>query len=266
MSAVGAVVSRERVIVGGGLVVLVALCWLYLWRGAGMGMPALMMTETALFPHRLEEPMPGMVMPEIGWVSVVAMWWVMMIAMMLPSAAPMVLLYLRVIRHGGTSPVAAGAAALQFVAGYLLVWLLFSLLATAVQLLLRQAALISPMMLWSQSATLSAAVLAAAGIYQLTPLKRVCLNHCRGAVHMLTRHWQRGRFGPLLMGMRHGAWCVGCCWMLMAILFVGGVMNLLWIALLTILVLIEKLAPHVAIVGRAVGVVLLLWGVATLVV
>lgn len=257
---------RERAIVCGGLVTLTVLCWLYLWQGAGMGMSALMMTDAALFPHRVPEPMPGMRMPPIGWLTIVFMWWVMMIAMMLPSAVPMVLLYLRVIRHADARNAALQGcrAGILFVGGYLLVWLLFSIIATLAQYLLRRVGLIEPMMLWSQSALLSAGILIAAGIYQLTPLKQACLKQCRGTAHFLTTHWRNGRLGPLLMGMQHGAWCVGCCWMLMAILFVGGVMNLIWIALLALLVLIEKLATRGAIVGRGVGVVLLFWGVATL--
>ena len=112
----------------------------------------------------------------------------------------------------------------------------------------------------------SALVLMLAGLYQLTPLKQVCLQQCRGAAQQLSAHWRNGLFGALRMGARHGAWCVGCCWVLMAILFVGGVMNLLWIALLALLVLIEKLATNGALVGRAVGVVLICWSLATLVV
>jgi predicted metal-binding membrane protein len=224
------------------------------------------------------------------------MWWVMMIAMMTPSAAPLVLLYGRVLSHHGlresgrgtafsvasaadaTRAPAAATAGLTargassyapsavLVIGYLLAWLAFSLVAATLQLSLQRAGLVSVSLLSSRSAVLSAAVLLAAGVYQLSPLKHACLRHCRGPVEFLTRHWRPGIRGALSMGARHGAWCVGCCWMLMALLFVGGVMNLAWVALLAVLVLAEKVAPAGPAVGRAVGAVLIVWGIATLVV
>ena len=132
------------------------------------------------------------------------------------------------------------------------------------QAALQPAGLLSAMMLWSKSALLSAAILAAAGLYQLSPLKRVCLAQCRSPVQFLARHWRPGRSGAFMIGFRHGAFCVGCCWTLMALLFVGGVMNLVWIALLTLLVLTEKLAPAGEAIGKATGVVLLVWAGATL--
>jgi predicted metal-binding membrane protein len=148
--------------------------------------------------------------------------------------------------------------------GYLSTWLVFSIAAAMLQLALQRAGLISAMMLWSKSALLSASVLVSAGIYQLSPLKRVCLRHCRGPVAFLTRHWRPGRVGAFLMGVDHGAWCVGCCWMLMTLLFVVGVMNLVWIALLALLVLAEKLAPRGVVVSRVSGAALVTWGLATL--
>jgi len=122
------------------------------------------------------------------------------------------------------------------------------------------------MMLWSKTAALSATVLAAAGVYQLSPLKQACLTQCRAPAQFIVRHWRPGRAGALLLGMRHGAYCVGCCWLLMALLLVGGVMNLAWIAALTLFVLIEKLAPSGATIGRWSGVLLLVWAAATLIV
>jgi predicted metal-binding membrane protein len=197
------------------------------------------------------------------YLTEAAMWWIMMIAMMTPSVAPLVLLYGRVMRHHGQHAPAAYAGLLL---GYLSVWGLFSLAAAAVQLVLQSSALTSSMMLWSQSALLSASVLALAGLYQLSPLKRACLGQCRGPVEFLTRHWRPGRAGAFRMGLVHGSYCVGCCWLLMALLFVGGVMNLAWIALLTVLVLAEKLSPAGPAVGIASGVVLLAWALATLLV
>jgi len=260
---------RERAAVALALLALVALAWWQLWRGAGMGMSGLAMTRLVLFPHLAADGMEGMAMPEVGWPALAAMWWVMMVAMMTPSAAPLVLLYAKVMRHHAQSPgeadgVAAGTALLA--SGYLLAWLGFSLAATAAQVALQGAGLLSPMMLWSRSAWLSAAVLVAAGAYQLSPWKHACLRHCRGPAQFLVAHRRPGRLGALVMGLHHGAWCVGCCAVLMALLFVGGVMNLVWIAALTGLVLMEKLAPAGALVGRVTGVVLIAWGVATLLV
>jgi predicted metal-binding membrane protein len=122
------------------------------------------------------------------------------------------------------------------------------------------------MMLWSKSATLSAAVLAIAGLYQFSDLKHACLARCRSPVRFLTEYWRPGRFGSFVLGVRHGGYCVGCCWMLMLLLFVGGVMNLIWIAMLTMVVLLEKLAPAGAAVRKLSGGLLLVWAIATLLV
>lgn len=261
MSAFEAVLRRERAVVALAMAALAALAWAYVWRGAGMGMPALHTTALALFPH-LQPDMPG-AMPSALPV-VVAMWWVMMVAMMTPSVAPLVLLYGRVVRHHGGRPDAGGGFPLALLAGYLAVWGLFSVAAALAQTLLQPAGLISSMMLWSKNALLSASVLCLAGIYQFTPLKRACLAQCRGPVQFLTRHWRPGRAGAFAMGVKHGAYCVGCCWLLMALLFVGGVMNLAWIAALSFLVLAEKAAPSGELIGKVSGAVLLVWAAATL--
>lgn len=268
MSVLEVALKRERILVVAGLVALTLLSWVYLADGAGMGMTALAMTKLALFPHLTPEPMPNMAMPVAAWYTVVAMWWVMMIAMMLPSAAPLVLIYGRVIRHAASqSQSTTTTASIVFlVAGYLLAWLAFSAIAAALQYAFQRAGLISQMMLWSQSSWLSATMLGVAGVYQLSPLKNACLRRCRGPVQFLAQHMRQGNMGALRMGLEHGAWCVGCCWMLMALLFVGGVMNLVWIALLSALVLIEKLAPRGIIAGRFAGILLIAWSVATLLV
>lgn len=261
MIALEAVLRRERTLVAAGLAALVALAWVYVWNGAGMGMSALDMTRATLFPHR-QADIPGEM--DLTTPVIVLMWWVMMIAMMTPSAAPLVLLYARVARHRGAQARVAPTAFLA--AGYLLAWLLFSIAAATVQESLQSPGLISGMMLWSKNAALSAAVLAAAGLYQLSPLKQSCLRQCRTPTQFLVRHWRPGRTGALALGMRHGAYCVGCCWLLMTLLFVGGVMNLVWIAALTLFVLVEKLARPGATIGRWSGALLLLWAAATLVV
>jgi predicted metal-binding membrane protein len=242
------------------------------------------MTRLALFPHQQAADMtPGMsgmdmsatamaTEPRIWgpavWALMVAMWWVMMVAMMSPSAAPTVLLYARVHRHALTQGEIQDKLAPTgaFVAGYLLVWLGFSVAAAALHWLLEREAIVSATMMNSQSRWLSGIVLIAAGMYQLSPLKNACLSHCRAPAAFLSRHWRPHRLGALRLGALHGAFCIGCCWMLMALLFVGGVMNLVWIAVLAILVLVEKVFPAGPWVGRAAGVALIAWGGATLLV
>lgn len=242
-----------------------------------MGMSAWDLTKLALFPQphppaaMSDMNMPGMDMsaparPAATWVLIIAMWWVMMIAMMAPSAAPAILLYGRVHRHS----VAQGqldeklAPTGAFAAGYLLVWLAFSLAAAALQWLLVKAGLISELMMSSQSRWLSGGLLIAAGLYQLSPLKGLCLEHCRSPTQFISSHWRPGPLGAVRLGLLHGAYCVGCCWALMALLFVGGVMNLIWIVALSILVLVEKLTPVGPIIARGLGAILVIWGAALL--
>jgi predicted metal-binding membrane protein len=262
-----ALLRRERAVVAGGLALLTLLAWSYIWLGAGTGMSAMDMTRLALFPHLHAEPMPIMSMETsyFAWTIAVVMWWVMMVAMMLPSAAPLLLLYGRVLRQtrADARPGATDAPTAFLAAGYLAVWLAFSIAAATLQSLLEPVGLLSTTTWWSNSATLSAVTLAAAGLYQLSPLKHACLVQCRGPIAFLVRYWRPGGLGAFVMGVRHGALCVGCCWMLMALLFVGGVMNLAWIALLALLVMVEKVAPAGPLIGKISGVVLLLWAAAT---
>jgi predicted metal-binding membrane protein len=189
------------------------------------------------------------------------MWAVMMVGMMAPSAAPMMLMYARVGRQGSIAgkPLAATG---WFAAGYALAWIGFSLAATLVQWLLEREALLDPRMT-SASNTLGAVVLIAAGIYQWTSLKDVCLAQCQTPLGFLIRHggFRGDVAGCLWLGLRHGAYCVGCCWVLMALLFVVGVMNVLWIALLALLVLLEKLTPWGRWVARAAGVACVVAGI-----
>jgi len=251
----------ERALVAACLAAMALLAWVYLWQGAGMGRPALAMTRLALFPHL--EAAPAGAMP-FSWPVVAGMWWAMMIAMMVPSAAPLALLFERVLRHHAKPGDWIATPVLALVSGYFVAWLAFSLVAAALEAALRPGGLIAAEMLWSQSALFSAAVLAAAGVYQLTPFKHACLAQCRSPVNFLTRHWRPGHGGAFYLGVRHGAYCVGCCWMLMALLFVGGVMNLVWIAALAFLVLVERVAPAGAFVGKLTGVLLIVWAAATL--
>ena len=196
--------------------------------------------------------MPGMAeAPRFPIVA--AMWATMMVAMMLPSAAPAILLYARVHRHSTEAPPPTAA----FLAGYLACWLGFSLLAAGLQL-----AIASPMTMAVESRVGAAALLVVAGLYQLSPLKDACLNRCRSPAEFITRHYRPGSWGAARLGLLHGAHCVGCCWLLMALLFVGGVMNLVWVAALTLLVAAEKLFPGGTWIARIAGIAFIGWGVA----
>ena len=243
--AVETLLKRERLVVLTGVVIVAALAWLYLIELAAAGMADMM----ALKPWTLTD---GALM--------FVMWAVMMLAMMLPSAAPMILLYALVWRKQrieGSAYAPTGA----FAAGYVAVWAIFSLLATALQWGLEQVALLSPTMV-ATSSLLGAAILIAAGGYQWTPYKHACLSRCRSPIHFLSRHWRSSTGGAFVMGVEHGAYCLGCCWALMALLFVGGVMNLLWIAAIAFFVLIEKLLPHGNLLGRAGGLAMIGAGIA----
>ena len=202
--------------------------------------------------------MPGM----MNWsradlVRVFIMWVIMMIAMMLPSAAPMLMLFSK-ISHARASAARALVATGALAAGYISVWTAFSLIATLAQWGLLEVRLLSPMMT-SASPVLSAALLAAAGAYQFTPLKNACLARCRSPWSVLLNDWRDGYAGAFVMGLRQGAYCTGCCWLLMALLFVFGVMNFIWIAALSLLVLIEKLLREPRWFAQASGVILLAW-------
>ena len=251
-----AVLRRDRAIVLAGLAVVTLLAWVYTLAGVGMEHGAGMggMAEGA--GRAMLEPMPW----TLGYAAVMlAMWWVMMIAMMVPGAAPMVLLFAAVNRkqrEAGNPYVPTGV----FLSGYLAIWGAFSVLATAAQWGL-EAAGFAPMMTGT-SATLSGAILIAAGLYQMTPVKQACLRHCRGPIMFLTQHWRPGWAGAWRMGLAHGAYCLGCCWILMALLFVGGIMNVLWIAGLALYVLFEKLVPAGHWLAYASGAALTFWGIA----
>lgn len=181
------------------------------------------------------------------------MWSVMMVGMMLPSAAPAILLYGRVVQTRAAAPPVARVY--TFAGGYLLAWTGFSLVATLLQWGLSRAALISPMM-ESRSVALGGTLLIVAGVYQWTAFKQSCLTQCRSPMSFLSRHWRPGVGGALRMGIAHGLYCLGCCWALMGLLFVGGVMNLWCIAGITLFVLLEKLAPYGMQGGRLSGVLL----------
>lgn len=243
-TALEAAIRRDRLIVVVALAAVITLSWAYLLAGAGM---ALM--EPAIWTF--------------GYVIVLFfMWWVMMVAMMLPSAAPIILLFAAVNRkqrEAGHNYVATSI----FVAGYLAAWGGFSLAAVAMQWAFEQAGFLSPM-LFANNAIFGGVLLLAAGIYQLTPVKHSCLRHCRSPLAFLSTHWRRGTLGAVQMGFVHGAFCVGCCWFLMGLLFFGGVMNLYWIAGLALFVLFEKTTPAGHWLCYAAGAALLVWGAGVL--
>lgn len=259
---------RERVLTVVLLVVLCLLAWSYLLSAAGLGPPAI---APPLSPHTARQ-LAGMDMPHAqpaawtfgGWLLAVAMWWTMMVAMMLGPAAPTILLYARVRRHAAARPPEAAkvSPAGAFTGGYLLVWLAFSLAAVGVQWALQAAGLLSDD-LHSQNRWLSAGVLAAVGLYQFSSFKDLCLTRCRSPAEFLSRHWRPGLSGAVRLGILHGGYCVGCCWLLMVLLFVGGVMNLAWVAALALLVMAEKVLPGGRWIARGAGIALLAWAMAT---
>jgi predicted metal-binding membrane protein len=261
LSAAERLLRRDRWIVGGGLLLVCLLSWIYLLAGSGTGMSIAAMTSWQFPPPATGGPGGGS-WSAAYWIIMLLMWWIMMIAMMVPSAAPMILLYARVYRHG--QPAGAGLAAAvptaAFVAGYLVAWLLFSGLATGLQFALERSGLVHRMTMWSTTAALSGAFLVVAGLYQFSPWKNRCLNRCRSPVEFLSTHWRKSRAGALRMGVDHGLYCIGCCWSLMLLLFVGGVMNLVWIAGLAVIVLLEKLHRYGRSFARAAGALMLAAG------
>ena len=260
VASIERLIRRDRLWVALGLVVTITLAWLYLLREA-----AAMNTMAAEARQHAAMGMAGMNMRAwdgSDWASLFGMWSVMMVAMMLPSAAPVILLVLGAYRLRRDAQ--ARAAAVMFVGGYVLVWTAFSAIAASGQIALHRAAVLSEEMRL-RSAALSGVILLLAGVYQWLPFKSQCLIRCQAPLAFLTQHWRTGVWGGLAMGVRHGAYCVGCCWVLMVLLFVLGVMNLVWIAALAVFVLVEKLAPRGALVGRVGGVAAACWGLYLLV-
>jgi predicted metal-binding membrane protein len=179
--------------------------------------------------------------------------------MMIPSAAPMVLTFALVQRKRREQERPFVPTSI-FLLGYLLVWTIFSALAAMAQWILHGKSLLSPMMT-SNSSLLGGTLLIAAGTFQWTPLKNACLTHCRSPLSFLLTDWREGKFGALAMGLKHGAYCTGCCWFLMTLLFVAGVMNIGWIALIAAFVLLEKVVPRGLFIGKIAGILLVTWGV-----
>ncbi|HEY5026242.1 MAG TPA: DUF2182 domain-containing protein [Acidimicrobiales bacterium] len=246
---------RDRWAILGGLVGITVAAWIYLvveMRPLSMG------TTDRSMAHSMTSMVQMRTWTAAEFGLMLGMWVVMMVAMMVPTATPMTLVYSAVVRKAAREahPV---APTFVFVAGYLAVWGAFSLAATAAQRGLEHLALLSPTMV-SVSPWLGGALLVSAGIYELTPLKRACLAHCRAPAYFISQHWRGGFSGAFRMGVELGAYCLGCCWILMGLLFVGGVMNLLWIAVIALFILLEKTAPFAETGGRVVGAAMILIG------
>jgi predicted metal-binding membrane protein len=257
-----AIVKRDRLVVVTALIAVITLSWVYLLAGAGMGMSAFEMTRMSQIGMAGGMAGTTMMTPAVwtpGYaVLMFFMWWVMMVAMMLPSAAPMILLFAAINRKQreiGNPHVATSL----FAVGYLATWAGFSLVAMILQWGFERTGILSPMLVGT-NVIFGGVLLLAAGVYQLTPIKHACLRHCRSPLAFFSSHWRRNARGALRMGLMHGAFCVGCCWFLMGLLFFGGVMNLYWIAGLALFVLFEKTVPAGHWLGYATGVALLVWG------
>jgi predicted metal-binding membrane protein len=259
MAALERVLRHDRILVIATIVAVTVLAWAYIVSLAGVA-PA--------GPSSMDD-MPGMDMAQptlspwnfLHFAFMFAMWSVMMLGMMLPSVTPMVLIYARVARQALVQgkPFAPTA---WFVGGYLVAWFGFSLVAVVAQWALESLLLLTPM--GRADFAFGGLILIGAGLYQWLPLKGHCLSQCQSPLLFLQRHggFQHTSQGSFLLGTRHGLYCVGCCWALMLLLFVAGIMNLLWIAGLAVIVLIEKTVPAGRWLSRFIGICLVLSGVA----
>jgi predicted metal-binding membrane protein len=254
-AALESVLRRDRIVVIAAIVTLTALAWIYvLWLATDMAMGGMEMDGLRMVPAGIGLMAPALApWQSIEFALVFIMWAVMMVGMMTPSSAPMILLYARVGRQA-MSDGKPFAPTGWFAAGYLLAWIAFALAATVAQWALEQHALLTPMM-EGVSNVFGGFVLIATGLYQWTPIKDVCLRQCQAPWLFIQNHggFRRDARGSLKLGARHGVYCVGCCWVLMALLFVGGVMNVLWIALISVYVLAEKVIPAGRLISRVAG-------------
>ena len=259
-TAVESFIQRDKIITIIAIAILVGATFTYTVLGVGMNMSAIQMTP-GLGQSQMSMPkmsaMKNMAASPAVWtfnysVLMFFMWWTMMIAMMLPSASPMILLYTALIRRTKKAKSIIRQVT-SFICGYLLAWAAFSLFAAALQSQLELRDWMSPMMMEATNIYLAAGILIAAGVYQLTPLKTVCLEKCRQPASFLANYKNTWVNSPLRIGLVHGFYCVGCCWFLMGLLFFGGIMNLYWIVGLIIFVAIEKLHEKGIIFGKILG-------------
>jgi predicted metal-binding membrane protein len=247
------VIKKDRLILVTGLLLICLLSWwyvIYLYRQMyPMNMDALFF---AMPPH----------WTATDFILLFLMWIVMMVAMMTPSVAPLILLFALVNRQKKVNEKPYVQTAYLFT-GYFIVWSFFSLLATTLQWLLQQLAWLNPHMVITNK-ILGSMILIAAGLFQFSNLKQRCLHYCQTPVDFIHRKWNEGRKGALIMGIQNGIFCLGCCWILMVILFVSGIMNLLWIAILALFVLIEKLVRNSKLISYSAGVALIVYGMLAL--
>ncbi|HXE28514.1 MAG TPA: DUF2182 domain-containing protein [Stellaceae bacterium] len=249
--------TRDDAIVMASLAAITLLAWLYL---VGMARDMAEMGDMVGMPEMADMAGMALVTARAPWMvgdvmTATAMWAIMMAGMMLPTAVPMTLIYARAARGSGAAPLLHSAI---FTTGYLAIWCGFALAAVAAQWLLLRFDLFAPEMMVT-NILLGGALFIAAGIYEWSPLKNRCLAQCQSPLGFLIGHWRPGLTGAWRMGARHGTFCLGCCWALMLLLFVGGVMNLLWVAALSILVLVQKLLPGKR-AAQSTGLVMLIVG------
>ena len=260
-SALEQVLRKDRIIIVAAIVIIAAIAWTYTvyLSQSGMNMGSMQMgSDTSMGAGMAMANMRSWSAADFGLMFV--MWAVMMVAMMAPSATPMLLMFAslnRKRREREAPYVPTGV----FLAGYVIVWAAFSLAATGGNWGLHQASLLSSMMGESTSGYLGGGLLLLAGVFQWSPLKYNCLKQCRTPMGFLMTSWREGPQGALRMGLEHGAYCLGCCWALMLLLFVLGIMNLVWIAALAAFVLAEKVAPKGEWVSRITGVLMIGWGI-----
>lgn len=244
------ILKKDKIIIISGIVVITIFSWAYLFYLA-YEMQSMNMTDELAIPQ-ISKWNP------IEFFLMFIMWFVMMIGMMIPSASPMILVFATVNRKRKEKD-QPYVPTFIFMLGYLSIWGLFSLFATVAQYYFVKYDFLGHSMK-SSNHFFGGIILFAAGIFQWTPLKNVCLNHCRSPLEFIMNKWREGYKGAYLMGLNHGTFCLGCCWVLMLILFVTGVMNLLWVAIIAIFVLLEKVSKHGFLIGRILGLLLILYG------
>jgi len=234
---------RDRLVIWGCLGTITLLAWIYLIRASTA-------SDNTMGGMKMAMPMSHQWTPGDMWLMFV-MWAVMMVATMLPGTTPMLMMFARIARGRGF---AAGPNFWLFAGGYIIVWTLFSACATIMQTALQNASVVSDEL--RVNPFIGGLILILAGLYQFTPLKTACLSHCRSPIGFFMTEWRDGMAGALMMGIRHGSYCVGCCWSLMLLLFAAGVMNLLWVATISVLVLVEKASRYGKPIANAAGAVL----------
>ena len=258
LSVIERLLRHDRVIVAIAVMSLVAVAGAYTVLGVGMNMSAIDMTAMA---NSMAKPMVMTAQWQpVNWVLLFLMWWIMMVAMMTPSAVPLLMLFTAVKRQGQDGHRAVGYTGFLLF-GYLLTWALFSAVATVLQWGLQEVGVLSGPMMVIKSQIVAGGLMVLVGIYQFTAIKNACLTRCRAPAQFIAQHHSPGSTGALKLGMHHGVYCLGCCWALMALLFVGGVMNLYWIAGLTLYVLLEKGLPQGKYISRLAGGGLIVAGV-----